>query len=139
MPITWTERLSVGVPWIDEEHKELFVRINRLLEATGALRGREEVRPVLGFLAGYVESHFGHEQRHMELLGYPEAAAHLREHAFFVAELQWLAAEVEANGPSTMVTVKLNRLLCGWLRDHTSSSDRRLGAFLKAAGQKRSA
>jgi hemerythrin len=38
-----------------------------------------------------------------------------------------------------MVTVKLNRLLCDWLREHVGSTDRRLGAFVMAAGGERSA
>jgi hemerythrin len=139
MPILWTPRLSVGVSWIDDEHKELFARVNQLLDASQALRGRQEVKPVLDFLTEYVNHHFDHEQRQMERLAYPGMAEHLDEHAYFVESYLVLAAEVERNGPSAMVTVKLNRLLCDWLREHVGSTDRRLGAFVTAAGGERSA
>jgi hemerythrin len=133
MALIWTPKLSVEVSWIDEEHKELFDRVNKLLVATQALRGRQEIAPVLEFLADYVGSHFANEQQLMQRMGYPEIDGHLEEHAHFIEAYRELAAEVLQNGPSTMVTVKLNRLLVDWLRQHVSTSDRRLGAFLKRA------
>ncbi|MHB1162771.1 MAG: hypothetical protein ACYC3V_20925 [Chloroflexota bacterium] len=33
MPVRWTPDLSVGVTLIDDQHKELFKRVNQLLEA----------------------------------------------------------------------------------------------------------
>ena len=43
MQITWREELSVGVPLIDDQHKELIPHFNALLIACNEGRGKEEV------------------------------------------------------------------------------------------------
>lgn len=130
MPITWTPKLAVGVPQIDEEHRELFLRINTLLDAMAASRARHQVEPLIGFLDEYVEVHFGGEAALMHVHRYPEAAEHLAQHAYFVEEYRRLSADVRAGGPTALLTIKLNKLLCDWLRDHIGTTDRRFGAFL---------
>ena len=135
MPIYWTPKLAVGVTQIDEEHQELFDRVNRLLDAMVQARAKEALQPLLGFLADYVETHFGGEQRLMQQHRYPEAAAHLAQHAHFVGEFKALAAEVERSGPTALLSIKLNKLLCDWLRDHVSVVDRKLGEFLQGTGR----
>lgn len=134
MPILWTPKLAVGVEQIDEEHRELFGRVNRLLEAMAQAKARDEVRPLLAFLDDYVSAHFGGEQRLMQQHRYPDAAEHLSQHAYFVTEFKALAAEVRQGGPTALLTIKLNKLLCDWLRDHVASTDKRLGEYLRTVG-----
>jgi hemerythrin len=45
MAMIWSDNFSVGVSSIDEQHKELFHRTNRLLEACQEGRGKEVVKP----------------------------------------------------------------------------------------------
>jgi hemerythrin len=130
MALTWTPALAVGVSQIDEEHKELFVRVNQLLEAMQQSRAKEQIAPLIGFLKDYVSVHFGGEAALMQRHRYPDASAHLAQHAFFVAEFKALAAELDKAGPTALLTIKLNKLLCDWLRQHVASTDKRLGAFL---------
>ena len=65
MAIEWTEDLATGVPEIDAQHKELFSRINRLLEACNQGQGRAEVGKTLAFLEEYVLIHFSTEEKIM--------------------------------------------------------------------------
>ena len=132
MPIYWTPKLAVGVPQIDDEHKELFLRINTLLDAMAASRARHQIEPLLRFLDEYIDVHFGGEAALMRVHRYPEAAEHLGQHAYFVAEFQKLSAEAKEGGPSALLTIKLNKLLCDWLRDHIGSTDKKFGVFLAA-------
>jgi len=130
MAITWTPALAVGVPQIDEEHKELFARVNKLLDAMQQSRAKEEIKPLVGFLNDYVASHFGGEAALMQRHRYPEASDHLSQHAFFATEFKALAAELEKGGPTALITIKLNKLLCDWLRQHIASTDKKFGQFL---------
>jgi hemerythrin len=130
MAITWTPALAVGVSHIDEEHKELFDRVNKLLDAMQQSRAKEQIAPLVGFLKDYVNVHFGGEAALMQRHRYPEAQYHLAQHAFFVAEFRALAEELEKAGPTALITIKLNKLLCDWLRQHIASTDKKLGAFL---------
>ena len=130
MPLTWIPALAVGVSQIDEEHRQLFDRVNGLLQAMQQSRAKDELAPLVGFLRDYVVVHFGGEAALMQRHRYPDSAAHLVQHAFFVRELEALAAELERSGPTALVTIKLNKLLCDWLRQHVASTDKKLGAFL---------
>lgn len=134
MPIQWTTKLAVGVPQIDEEHQELFARVNKLLDAMARAKAKEEIEPVIAFLSDYVTSHFGGEQRLMQLHRYPDVAEHVAQHAYFVGEFKALAAEFQRAGPTALLGIKLNKLLCDWLRDHVGTTDRKLGAFLQTIG-----
>jgi len=133
MALTWTPALAVGVPQVDEEHKELFDRVNRLLDGMQQSRAREELKPLVSFLTDYVVKHFGGEAALMQRHRYPGAAEHLAQHGFFVAEFRALVSELEKHGPSALVTIKFSKLLCDWLRQHVASTDRKLGVFLASA------
>ena len=130
MALTWTPALAVGVAHIDDEHRELFARVNQLLDAMQQSRAKEQLVPLIGFLKDYVSVHFGGEAALMQRHRYPEAQHHLAQHAFFVSEFRALADELDKAGPTALLTIKLNKLLCDWLRQHVASTDKKLGAFL---------
>jgi hemerythrin len=131
MPILWDPKLAVGVETIDEQHQELFAQVNALLAAMTERRGREEIGPMLDFLASYVVQHFRMEEALMRLHHYPEAAAHAERHAGFVADLKRLDAMFQKDGPSVTLLFQLNGAACEWLREHVSREDRALGEFMK--------
>ncbi|HEY6099471.1 MAG TPA: hemerythrin domain-containing protein, partial [Anaeromyxobacter sp.] len=58
MPLDFDPVLFTGVDEIDAQHRELFDRIGRLLEASRHRRSREEVVRLLEFLGAYVVEHF---------------------------------------------------------------------------------
>ncbi len=132
MAIEWTPKLAVNVPRIDEQHQELFRRVNALLAAMKEGQGRGELAPLVTFLGDYVHEHFGAEAKVMVSSRYPAIDAHLREHAGFVKDYQQLSGALLADGPDAHLVVKSSRLLCDWLRAHVSTSDRALGEHLRA-------
>ncbi|MHB9035807.1 MAG: hemerythrin domain-containing protein, partial [Armatimonadota bacterium] len=58
MAVQWTPDLAVGVREIDDQHRELFKRVNDLLEAMSKGKGRDEIAKVVAFLGNYVVTHF---------------------------------------------------------------------------------
>jgi hemerythrin len=134
MPILWSPSIAVGVPQIDAEHRELFARINRVLEALTAGQGAEAVAPLVGFLEDYVKVHFEGELSLMRTHRYVGSAVHLQQHQYFVNQFEALVKRYEQAGPSGSLLVQLNHLLCDWLREHVSTTDRQFGAFLQARG-----
>jgi hemerythrin len=131
MPIAWEAKLAVGVDSIDDQHKELFAQVNALLTAMAERRGRDEVGPMLDFLATYVVQHFRMEEALMRLNRYPDAAAHGERHAGFIADLEKLDARYRKEGASVTLLFQLNGAVCDWLREHVSREDRALGEFLR--------
>jgi hemerythrin len=131
MPLTWDSRLAVGVETIDDQHKELFSQVNALLAAMGDRRGREEIGPMLDFLASYVIQHFRMEEALMRLHRYPDAPAHGERHAAFVKDLQRFDAQYRKDGATMTLLFQLNGAVCDWLREHVGREDRALGEFLR--------
>jgi hemerythrin-like metal-binding protein len=131
MRVQWTPDLAVGHVEIDTQHKELFVKVNALLEAMHAGKGRDEVESTLTFLERYVVHHFGTEERMMARAGYPELTHHKAQHAAFIADLDGWKAKL-ASGATLATTIDLQRALTDWLRSHIGRTDQALATFLQA-------
>jgi len=131
MAIEWTEDLATGVKEIDDQHKELFNRINKLFFACSEGRGREEIIKTLEFLSDYVISHFGAEERFMTAYHYNGYAHHKSQHETFIRELSSLKNKLEINGPTVDLVIYVNQFLTEWLINHIRKMDRALADFLK--------
>jgi hemerythrin len=131
--IQWTPDLAVGVTSIDEQHQELFTRVNQLIEATSLGVGRTEVANVVRFLAEYVVLHFASEEEEMAQHAFPGLAAHQEEHRAFIQDFARLVKDYRAHGATTTVLAALNRRVAAWLLNHVARSDRAFGVFLQGA------
>jgi hemerythrin len=132
MAIAWDKSLAVGVKLIDEQHQELFRRVNSLLESMMQAKGKEEVGKLLSFLKDYVGEHFGAEQKLMVQYRYPELAKHKAQHDAFVKTFLEVHSEFEQKGPTGSLAIKLNSFVGAWLRDHIGTTDRALGQYLQS-------
>ncbi len=131
MAIVWTPELATSVEEIDNQHKELFQRINNLLDACNQGRGKAEVQHVITFLEDYVISHFSEEERYMEKHSYPDIGIHKAQHKEFMENFARLKRQFETDGPGVHVVISTNQTVVDWLRTHILKLDKALGAFLK--------
>jgi len=132
MAILWTPDLATQVDEIDSQHRELFKRINDLLEACRQGRGKEEVQKVIRFLEEYVVTHFGEEEKYMENYHYPEYRDHKAQHKEFMKNFSELKQQFDAEGPGVHIVISTNQIVVDWLRTHIRRLDKALGAFLQA-------
>lgn len=139
MAVEWTSDLSVGVPQIDWQHKELFKRVNDLLEAMRAGQGKKEVGKVVEFLRDYVVSHFGSEEELMRQNSYPSASGHKALHEKFVADFRLLEKSILSGDWNSSFVISLQRYLVDWLNNHIGKVDKDLGAFLRSRQNKMAA
>ncbi|ADH60084.1 hemerythrin-like metal-binding protein [Thermoanaerobacter mathranii subsp. mathranii str. A3] len=116
----WTESLSVGNDYIDEQHKEWIRRINDLLEAYNQKRGKEKVREAMEFVKEYTVTHFGAEQELMKKYKYPEYEIHKRIHDNFIKEVNELDEKIKKEGPTLTNLMTVNRTLVDWVLNHIS-------------------
>ncbi|MFZ5776337.1 MAG: bacteriohemerythrin [Thermodesulfobacteriota bacterium] len=130
--ISWTDRYSVGVKEIDEQHKQLINMINELHEAMLAKQGKEALTKVLNKLATYCVSHFAVEEKLMSTHGYPEFAEHKDKHVKMTAKVKALIGEVES-GKST-ISIEVMNFLKNWLDQHIMGTDKKYGPFLNSKG-----
>lgn len=130
MPI-YDESLATGVKSIDDQHKELFDKINNLLAACREGKGKEEVAKVMEFLSDYVIDHFTIEKGYMTTYSYPDYTSHMARHEEFIQGFADLKRRLETEGAAVSIVIGTNRLLGDWWINHINTMDKALGSFLK--------
>ena len=137
MPFEWNKDLSTGIPWQDKQHKELFKRLNKLLEAMNVGLGKTEVVRFFTFLDEYVVIHFHTEEEAMDKANFPETVEQLKDHTRFIEDLAKLKAEFE-KGPSSALVMQVKRQVVDWLINHIGVEDKKFGEFvIKAEAQRK--
>lgn len=130
MALEWSQSLSVGNGEIDCQHKELFVRVNKLIEAMEQKKGKEEIGKVISFLENYVIEHFGLEEKYMSAINYPKLTYHRLQHADFKSKFNMIKKKYEENGPGLETVVHIHNYLGKWLMEHIPTVDKELAESL---------
>lgn len=132
MSFTWTPDISTGIEEIDSQHKELFTRLNTLLDACAAeQKGKDEIGTYLAFLQDYTIQHFSAEETAMTKAAYPGLHVHKQEHDYFKQRLATIRKEFLDYGGTIHVVLLAVRASGDWLFSHIKKTDREMGAFLK--------
>jgi len=128
----WSERFSVKVREIDEQHQQLVAMINRLHDAMIANKGRELQKEIVGEMAAYAEFHFATEEKYMRQFGYAGYFEHKKEHEQFAAEAAELKARVDRGG--LVLTLEVMTVLKDWLQNHILGTDMKYSGVFNANG-----
>ena len=100
--LAWSDRLSLGIPEIDADHRRLIELANQLSEALLGQSSKSDVERILGAMLNEAEAHFRREERLLlKDLG-AAGARHAELHADLVARLARLGAEFEAGQYSAL-------------------------------------
>jgi len=118
----WTNRLSVDVEMLDEDHQRLIGLINQLAMSE-RIGNRRIVESVLDELMNYTVEHFRREEALMAERGYAKLESHMRQHAVFaetVNDIRWQYL----HGLRSNINQKVLRFLMNWLQTHIYKEDR---------------
>jgi len=129
---TWSRALETGHPKIDEQHREIFRRVDALHLAMKS-GDRKESGQLIEFLGTYVGEHFAAEERAMKDSGYRGLSQHALEHGQFVREFMAIGNRFDRHGPSAGVAVDLKTWLASWLKDHILKVDVEFARHLERA------
>lgn len=132
MKVEFDNSLVTGNAMIDEQHKELIGKIDKLLSCCEQNGGKVEAIKMLDYLAEYTDFHFGEEEKLQEEVSYPAIEEHKKQHAAFkkaVEELHEMLVEEE--GPSEAFVAAVNKNVVDWLFDHIKKMDQALAAFVQ--------
>ena len=128
MKFKWKNDFSVGIQEMDDQHKNFFDIINRLVGEAGGNKGMEVAGPVLEQLSEYSRHHFTEEENWLKVIGYPGLQYQKAQHDFFISqvtELQDRHSKAEGNIP-----ISTQEFLRDWLLTHILDSDKKYGAFM---------
>jgi hemerythrin len=132
--ITWTDNMSVGVEKIDKEHRGLIDLINQLHSEMLAGRSKDALGTVLDKLVSYTKSHFMTEEVLFKAHGYPQAAAHKKEHDALTTKALGLQKDCKAG--SVVISAPVLDFLKDWLTNHILKQDMAYKPFFAGKGVK---
>ena len=130
MAFQWRQDLSVGFQEIDDQHKELFRKINDLLESIGQGRGIQEVKNMIKFLEDYTATHFSAEEKLMLKYNYNGYSVQKTEHNKFIKVLDELKKKIGTSDVLLSSLLTVQKVTVDWLINHISKMDKGLGSFL---------
>lgn len=122
--IQWDDSYLLGIPKIDEQHKELVSIINELYDAT---QHEMEVYcrklpSILKKLTDYTIYHFGEEERLMAKYESITLDLHKMQHKTFISELTKQMGLLVRSKPEE--GLQFYSYLLTWLMSHIAKSDR---------------
>ena len=135
MPLAWEKSLSVGVPELDAQHREIIARLRMLGEAIGLDRRGATAETLRGLLE-CLALHFEAEERFMREQAHPHLRAHSRAHKLGMETLERAAQLLADDGPTARF-LELTERSARWLEVHLRSEDLRLGMFRETQRRRR--
>lgn len=131
MSFEWNEDLATGIEKIDNEHREVFKQINKLLDAMDKGRGAYAIREVLVFLEHYATTHFTEEENYMVEHSYEGFHTQRAAHSQFIKDFYLLKKELLQSGMNLHLVVKTEQVLGNWLINHIKVEDKKMALALK--------
>jgi len=127
----WSDKYSVNIKEIDQEHKQLVDMLNMLYASMKSGHGSEVVGPILTKMVQYAATHFVSEEKHMITYGFHGYAEHKAEHEAFIAKAYEL---LDRHQHSTAISIETGYFLRDWLQNHIMGTDKLYGPYLNSKG-----
>lgn len=118
MPIEWSQELTSDVVWIDNQHKKLIERINKLAGAILRGKGGAEVGTTLNFLEEYVKYHFSTEDKYMLQSNFPDYVSHKEQHTNFMKDIVNFKERYIKEGVTSHLVDHVQTELADWYLNH---------------------
>ena len=128
--ITWSDDLSVCIPAMDDDHRQLVSMINELYDAVQEGHGEELTDSILNRLVKYVQFHFAREELFMRTYGFSGYAEHKKHHEIMVAAVGNLFQK-HAEDKTSIDQNKLLAFLKSWLLKHIKGEDFKYKVFFQ--------
>ncbi len=123
MQIEWKDGYKLGDAVIDEQHQHLFALANAFLAA----KDSDAQTQCAMRLYKHTREHFGHEERLMRELHFPDYQAHVDSHNQLISRLNAVSDTI-AKGSLTEQDVQA--FMTDWALHHIPLSDAKLSQYL---------
>jgi hemerythrin len=132
----WDDSLRLGVPEVDEQHKQWFVLTNAYLDLVESGQGNIKVlQDALKAAVAYSRAHFKTEEALMRHIRFPQSEYdfHRMTHDAFVERLNALAKHGREGRPAAVREMAV--FMSGWLTKHIREVDvKYVGFYLSRTG-----
>lgn len=124
----WKEEYRIGVEMIDEQHHQLFIKIEHLLEIVKGgswEKNRRECMEIIDFLVKYTIIHFETEEKFQKEKGYISYEEHIKIHREFTNTVLVYKDLLNNNFSSKTLKSFIGTLLA-WLVNHVCVCDKKI-------------
>lgn len=129
----WKDKYLLSVELIDDQHKELFNRVEGFIKTVRSDAPWEDklqqVNETLEFMKVYVVEHFRDEEEYQLKIGYPGYEQHKKVHTDMVEFVLQISEEYEKSGYSEPLIQQFAGRLLTWLINHVSSEDQKIADY----------
>ena len=138
MKFQWTERYSVHVHLLDEQHQHYFEILNRIVDRLDPPDfDREEIRLLLSELFDYAAYHLETEEKYFAELNYPEAKPHIALHNYYRQTVAELMKQIDNPGQDMAAFFsKVVEFASEWFASHILVEDQKYSQFFNEHGVK---
>lgn len=130
----WDDKYSVGVQSIDNQHKEIFDILSKLLNAMKMGQGNDVTTQIILELDRYAVIHFQKEEFFFKRFNYQGSAEHIIEHQDFTKKVAILKPDLKS-GKMT-VSFELLNFLKDWIDHHILVIDKQYSECFRLNGLK---
>jgi len=128
----WEAKYSVGIQSIDNQHKEIFKYLDKLLEALKQGQASHVINEIVLDLEKYAQIHFQKEEYFFQRFNYQGSAMHINEHQNFTKKIVTLKSNLKS-GKITLSFELLN-FLKEWIEHHILVVDKQYSECFRQNG-----
>ncbi|MBF0227186.1 MAG: hemerythrin family protein [Desulfobacterales bacterium] len=129
LKLKWTKELSVNNNDIDDQHKNLFNIINKLIRIRQSGSDREHILEILKELVDYSYKHFKTEDIYMMDNDFPLFLSHSQEHQKYMVKIGEFISSFEEE--KTNLSTDILLFLREWWINHISETDMKYTLYIK--------
>jgi len=113
---SWSDKYSVGVQSIDNQHKEILEILNRLLQALKEGKANNVITGIVPDLEKYAVIHFQKEEFFFQRFKYSGSGDHIYEHQQFKEKIKAIKADLISGKMGFSVDLMI--FLKEWIEHH---------------------
>jgi hemerythrin len=132
--IQWKDEYSVGIAFIDEDHKKLIDLLNQFTVAYDHAMSEKFEKEALDALVDYTKYHFEREEKMMLDNDYPDFIAHQAKHQEMIGQVSKFVDLYHEKGHDALKDI--SEYLTVWLISHINGTDKGYSEYLNDLGIK---
>jgi len=127
----WNSRLETGIELIDEQHRELFARIDQLEIAIYNGSASHVLKSLLEYLNSYIVEHLEAEEQILRDCNYPDFDHHIEQHDEFRKLISEMSASYNEKGGDDYFAIDVDKQLRRWWENHILKMDMAYVPFVR--------
>ena len=121
--IEWSNKYSVNVSIIDQEHKDFIDLVNKVIVTKRHDYSQKEVEELLAELVKFAKEHFEMEETYMSTFKYSDYLLHYNEHLNF--SLHMIIYNNQVINGEYKILDELHKYLQEWVDYHLLTTDKK--------------